>query len=323
MSHHADALSRADREATDWLIRLQEPADETVYDAFEAWITASPANAEAWAEAGRVSHAIAAASAASRPAPRRPIDRRRSASRPVPARRRLVAAIASCAAVLVAVAAAPDALLRMRSDYVTGTDQLRTVSLSDGSVVTLAPRSAVKVEIDGDQRRVELLRGDAYFEVARDPARPFRVSSDRLETTVLGTGFEVRSGGANALVGVRHGRVRVDTRTAAAHRVLTAGHGVRSIDGAVLQSFTTDPGNVAAWTRKRLIVESRPVEEVVDALRPWYGGVILARGERLQDARVTGVYDLGDPVGALVALSRANGASVQRISPWVMVISFD
>lgn len=310
----------ADRQAADWLIRLRETDDEAVFESFEAWVCATPENAAAWSEIAQTSHAIAAAAAV--PSARRPGHGRIRQAAPGRRGRRLAAAFAACAAALFAVVAAPDAVLRLRSDYATGAQELRTVRLEDGSTVTLAPRSAVSVRYQAEQRHIDLLKGDAYFEVARNPDRPFSVTSRRIETTVLGTGFEVRS--AEALVGVRHGRVKVETTVPKGRsRILTAGEIARADKTGALQLLGTDPDNVAAWTQKRLIVEAQPVSTVVDALRPWYGGVILTKGARLETARVTGVYDLGDPVGALIGVSRANGATVQRISPWVMIISFD
>lgn len=324
MSHDAEARSRADQEATDWLIRLAEAETVEVFDAFEAWATASTLNAQAWAEVGRISHMIqAAAPAPATRAPRRRIWDGRGAGqgRRMP-RRRLVAGLVASAGALLAVVSTPEAILRVRSDYVTVAEELKTVRLPDGGTMTLAPRSAATVDYDDGERRVRLLRGDAYFEVARNPDRPFRVLSALAETTVLGTGFEVRTMRDAALVGVRHGRVRVQPKSGHG-AVLTAGQGVRLNEVGRGIAFETHPDNIAAWTRKQLIVEARPAAEVVDALRPWYGGVILAQGERLKTSEITGVYDLSDPVGALIALSRANNASVVRISPWLIVISFD
>lgn len=81
------------------------------------------------------------------------------------------------------------------------------------------------------------------------------------------------------------------------------------------------PGRIAAWVDRKLIVADRPVGEVIDALRPWYGGVILVADSRLEVQRVTGVYDLADPTSAAMALAQAHEAKVHRISPWVMIIS--
>lgn len=328
MSHDVEARSRADREATDWLVRLAEAEADEILDAFEAWATASELNARAWAEVGLVSQKIQDAVQRSVPVSlggsgrRRASDGRRAAEgRSLPLRR-LVAGLAASAVALFAVVLAPEAVLRIRSDYVTAFEELKTVRLPDGSAMTLAPQSAAAVDYEGGERQVRLLRGDAYFEVARNPDRPFRVLSPLAETTVLGTGFEVRDTGDALFIGVRHGRVQVKPINGDA-AVLTAGQGLRLDERREVEAFETHPENIAAWTRKQLIVESRPAAEIIDALRPWYGGIILARGERLKTSQVTGVYDLSDPVGALVALSRANQASVQRISPWLIVISFD
>jgi transmembrane sensor len=78
---------------------------------------------------------------------------------------------------------------------------------------------------------------------------------------------------------------------------------------------------VASWTRKRLVVKNRPVADIVDALRPYFDGMILVRGAGLAEARLTGVYDLTQPVEALRAVARAQGATVREITPWVVILS--
>ena len=82
------------------------------------------------------------------------------------------------------------------------------------------------------------------------------------------------------------------------------------------------PDQVAAWRRGRLIANDRPVSEVVDELRPYFSGLIVLTDGAFGRRRVTGVYDLHDPVAALRALAQAHrGVSVRRISPWLMVVS--
>ena len=71
----------------------------------------------------------------------------------------------------------------------------------------------------------------------------------------------------------------------------------------------------------RLIVKDRPVREVVDALRPYYRGVVILRGDALAAKPLTGTYDLSDPVGALNAVASALGAETYQVSPWVFVVS--
>ena len=76
--------------------------------------------------------------------------------------------------------------------YVTATGEQKSVTLSDGSVLTLNTRSQALVDVSGDVRRVVLDRGEVYFDVARDVSRPFTVEVDGRAITVLGTEFNVR-----------------------------------------------------------------------------------------------------------------------------------
>lgn len=72
-----------------------------------------------------------------------------------------------------------------------------------------------------------------------------------------------------------------------------------------------------------MIVDDRPIGEVVAALRPWVQGVIILRGTGLARRRVTGIYDLRHPDDALAALGRAQPMRFSRITPWVRVVTVD
>ncbi|MBP7337796.1 FecR domain-containing protein [Niveispirillum sp.] len=330
----AKACARADREATDWLILLQEVGDDAGTRArFDAWLHASPLNAAAWAETRHAAAVIEGTPPAytgywidlpgAAPSPSlRPINRagtRRTYQRRAPWV--AAAAVAAC----LAVVAAPSLLLHLRADYWTGTGEMRSVHLADGSSVFLGAASALAVDFAGGNRKVRLLKGEAYFEVRHDPDHPFRVAANGVETTVLGTGFEVRVKEEGVEVAVRHGLVQVDDPDAARplSERLATGEKISAMRTGDPERGQTKPDQIAAWTHGQLVANDRAVQEVIDALRPWYRGVIIATGDRLDGARVTGVYDLHDPQAALQALAHAHGAAVQQISPWVTVISFN
>ena len=321
-----EARVRADREATDWLILLQEDDGAGMSARFDAWLRASPVNVAAWAETQHVAAAIEGTPPAHADhwvdlpgvmpvSPVVPVNRWWRGRGPA------VMALAAAAA-CVAILATPGLMLRLQADHISGAGEMRSVLLADGSSVQLGAGSAIAVDFVGDDRHVRLLQGEAYFEVRRDPDHPFRVGAQGLETTVLGTGFEVRITETGAEVAVRHGLVRVDypgdlpvsERLAAGDKISVAWTGNSERGRA-------KPDQVAAWTNGQLIVNDRAVREVIDALRPWYGGLIITIGTGLDDARVTGVYDLHDPAGALRALAKAHGADVQQVSPWIMMIS--
>jgi transmembrane sensor len=78
---------------------------------------------------------------------------------------------------------------------------------------------------------------------------------------------------------------------------------------------------MAAWRNGQIIVRDRPAGEVIEALRPWFSGMIVMRDEAFARQRVTGLYDATRPVEALRALAQAYGGSVTSITPWVIVVS--
>ena len=335
---------RADAEALDWIVALQEaPEDLSLRARFDQWREAATTNALAWEECARVYDWIGEArpvhserwarSPGSREVAlrtgahgRRAASRTRTGARaPADKRRRLIAAAPpAAAAALVIALAAPEAALRWQADAIAGTGELRTMTLADGSRISLSPGSAISIDYSAAERRIGLLRGQAWFDVQDDP-RPFRVAARHVETTDIGTAFEVGLTDGLIRVAVGHGIVRVDdSRTGRTiSEQLVAGQNV-SIDPAGKASRGSAPPElIGAWRDGRLAVQDRPVGEVVDALRPWHRGMIVVRPVALARKRVTGIYDLRDTAGAMTALTRAHGGRVTRVTPWLLILSDD
>jgi len=99
--------------------------------------------------------------------------------------------------------------------------ELRT--LEDGSVVELNRGAAITVDFTVGERRVQLVRGEAHFKVAKDAARPFLVRAGRVETRAVGTAFDVRFDSSAVEVVVTEGTVAVATDQGA--RALSPGPG--------------------------------------------------------------------------------------------------
>lgn len=304
---------KARTEAIRWLILLQEQPDDRALDrAFQAWLAASPVNAAAWSETRDLGDLIAQS----------PPRHRERWARPKPARARAMIAAAAMFAVAAAIVIAlmPNLLLRIMADSSTGTAQLRSVALPDGSVAQLAPESAIDVDYTTGERQVRLLSGAAFFEVERDAARPFSVFADDVETTVLGTAFDVRLTDNGATVAVRRGAVRVEHD----------GHSEQLGPGDWIRAATTGavrgegpPAQAGAWVRGELAARDQPVSDVVDELRAYFHGAIFVTDDALAAQRVTGLYSLGDPAQTLRAIAMTHGATVRQISPWLLVLSKD
>lgn len=334
---------KASREATDWLILLQEgPDDADLLRRFSAWLERSPTHKAAWAATRRTVGLIGTTppAYAERWAPTltpragetlRPRSRPSSRRAGAPGasghggrrRRWGIRLTAATAAAFLAVLFIPDLLLEIRADYTTETAETRTLRLDDGSTIVLAPESAVRIAYGADVRRLALLAGEVFFEVAPERDRPFQVVVRDIKTTVLGTAFNVLRDGEGATIALQHGQVRVSNE--AAGRPLTetlrAGQVVRVGLAGGIERSSKPPALIAAWRNGQLIAEDQPMAVVVGRLRRYYDGAIVMADAELAERPVTGVYNLADPLEALRAIARAHGARVRQITPWLVVIS--
>jgi|AGTN01.2.fsa_nt_gi Fe2+-dicitrate sensor, membrane component len=301
--------------ASEWLLALNEAPDDPALRArFDDWLAASPDHARDWEEMERTYRLMGMTAPVFRREWAAPFPRPRP-----PAVRRFMPAMAALAAACLALVFAPGLMLRLEADVVTATAETRMVRLDDGSVAHLAPRSALDVAFGKGERRVRLLKGEAFFEVVPDAARPFRVAAGNAEATVLGTAFDVRRHGGETWVGVRHGHVRMDGSQVSEH--LHAGDWASLGPAGDMARGRRPPEQMAAWTQGELVARNESVAGVIDAIRPYYGGVIVLRGEALARQPLTGVYRLSDPAEAVRAIAETQGAAVYRISPWVLVVS--
>lgn len=110
----------------------------------------------------------------------------------------------------------PDAGWRRGEHYATRTGENKTIALADGSRLTLNTGTRLRTAPEGE-RKVWLDRGEAYFDIAHDPAHPFVVEAGSSRITVLGTRFTVRRDGDSTRVLVEQGRVKLSERGVAVH----------------------------------------------------------------------------------------------------------
>jgi transmembrane sensor len=314
-------LSPAYLIAADFLVALDEqPDDVALALELAAWIEADEGHRLAWEAVERSGDMLARLStpqaAVPEAAARRTRVRAAAVSRPLRRWRTAVGLAAGMAAALVLMAG-PALWRDPGGDYATGRGEVRVVDLEDGSQVRLGPMSTMKVRFDGASRGVELKTGEAYFEVTRDPHRPFSVEAGQADVTVLGTGFDVRRRKAVTEVGVRHGRVRV--RAATRTTELTAGEWALAEDGRFILGVAS-PENVGAWSARRVVAVDRPVNAVLNDLRARTPMLVLMIDPALGASRVTGSYDAADPLAALKAVVAPHGGRVRRATPWIVII---
>jgi transmembrane sensor len=231
-----------------------------------------------------------------------------------PARRRRVLAVAlaaSVAALALAIgwrAAAPgdDAAVALGTAH----GEQGSWPLADGSVLHLNSDSAAVVRYDASTRRVDLQRGQAMFQVARDPARPFRVAVGTSEVVAVGTAFDIHRRGDGATLVVLEGRVAV-RRSGEPDVPVSAGQGLDlAVRGA--RPAPADLRRASAWLQRELVFEATPLAEVAGEFNRYTTVPVEIEGAALSRLPISGVFGAYDVESFLAFADRLDGVAIDR-----------
>ena len=294
-----DGSERIERRAAAWLARRDGPDwDAQAQAAFDAWLAQATAHRvaalrleAAWRESARLQALAAGGTAAHRAGASRyaaaatgtragagggalePASLVFAPRTAAPRRRRLPVPVAAALAAMLALVAwwwipgtgRPPEPAR----YSTPTGTIRPLALADGSQALLSSDSAISVRLGPDERDVALDRGEAFFQVSRDPDRPFVVSAGTHEVVAVGTRFAVRRDPAGLRVVVTEGTVRLQADR--------AGSGQRQ-PTALLPA-----GSIALAGPNGVLVRTGSVRQAEDALS-WREGLLSFRDTPLAAA---------------------------------------
>jgi transmembrane sensor len=231
----------------------------------------------------------------------------------------LLAAAAAAFAVIV-LRRAPEAdhpaAATVAQVYTTAVGQRDSITLSDGSHVILGPDSRLTVASDyGSTARSVELRGDGYFDVRHDAAKPFSVHVGRAVVEDIGTVFAVESdAGDTTTVAVVSGSVRLRPTDSSptSGAVLSAGdRGSMAADGRV-QTFPHAVADDTAWTSGRLVFRDASLARVAGEVRRWYGVTLHIADSSLVNRHITAEFK-GEPVDQVLKIIGLNlGARIER-----------
>ncbi len=277
-------------EALEWFVRLRdEQATDADRQGFATWLARDPAHQAAWDRAEQLWSRFDTIA----PAVRAHLRRRSRAL----SRRKL---LLSAGAVIVIGATAGYLFIPrdLFADERTGVGERRTVQLPDGSSVELGSLSALSVAFNADTRRVILHAGEAFFDVARDPARPFLVEAAHGVVEALGTKFDVKNANGQVTVTVAEHRVSVRAPTGPATTLQQGWQVSYSADGLGVPA-PADLDVVQAWRRDRLVFQEVPLRRVLAELERYRRGRILLLDRRIGDIPVTAIFDARQADAAL------------------------
>jgi len=192
----------------------------------------------------------------------------------------------------------------------TGVGETRVLALDDGSRVVLDTSSRLRVAFTAAARDVELVSGQAHFEVAKETRRPFRVRTRSAEVVAVGTMFDVAALPTRTTVTLIEGRVNVRTIAGTAKvqptvEALTPGEqlGIAG-DGELLGKTVVKVENVTAWQRGTIVLDDMALPEALNALNRYSRTRIVILGNALQTKRVSGVFRIGDVETEVSVLQR-------------------
>lgn len=317
-----DDLDIRRQQAASWFTRLgQRRVSTDDVKAFSAW-RRDPDNARAY---DRIESVWAATNALADDPEISALTAEALGRAPPPVRARAMVSgiwkpLGGLAVAVVALAVVGVWALNRPLTYVTAVGEQRTVRLEDGSRVTLDTGSRIQVRLGDARRSVALLSGQAFFDVAGNPARPFVVSVGDTRVTAIGTRFDVRRLGDGARVTLVEGRVTVRTAQAGDGWSLDPGQQVITAAPRPIVA-TVDVTQETSWTTGRLIFRETPIRAAVAEINRYNETKIDLRASHIADIPVSGVFDTGDTDGFVAALQDLYSVSAERRPDGTVILS--
>jgi transmembrane sensor len=325
-------------EAAEWFVELNtDDLEPGAREHFDAWLRRSPEHVRAYLsmlstwEEGGLQPAGSAADIDALVARANQTDNVVALQQvqPTPGRvapdsaRRLYRGALAATLVLACVGAAAVLWLRSSVDtYATNTGEQRSITLRDGSVVELNVRSRVSVRFTKQEREVDLIEGQAQFQVQKDPTRAFVVHSGATLVRVVGTEFDVYRKKTDTTVSVLEGRVAVARlnlvapleSVAAGEQVIVPESGAPAT-----QPQPADAATVRAWTQHRLVFRSTPLAEVIEEFNRYNVRQMVLRDPDLGGILISGVFSSTQPAALLRFLGEQPGVTIDESTDEIRV----
>jgi len=193
--------------------------------------------------------------------------------------------------------------------YTTGVGEQRVVRLDDGTRLSLNSGTRVVITYSDSERRVELVRGEAFFEVAHNAARPFIVTAGDQQVVAIGTTFVVRYEAARTAITLLEGSVKVSPATdmgltlAPGERVTFAAGGSRRLDEPKIEAVT-------AWRRGEVMLDSTQLEDAVAELNRYDKNTLIIDDPQIATLSISGIYHAGDSRGFAQTIGKLYGIEI-------------
>lgn len=197
--------------------------------------------------------------------------------------------------------------------YATLANETKELTLPDNSVVYLNANTVIEYpeNFKGDTREIKL-EGEAFFEIKRNPLKPFIIHTSDAYTKVLGTSFNIlaRKNSGSVIVSVKTGKVEVGID--AQHNVqLEPGYSAMvNLDKKEVQKTTTPSENYLSWKTKEVVFNDVTIAEVIAFIESYYD-VTVKSNEEIKNCHFTGKFNNPSLTELLNVLELSNGIQYQ------------
>jgi transmembrane sensor len=330
-------------EAADWFTTNRRGLDEAKRSQFLSWLKESPVHVEEYLGVTQMTNDLRAAMSHSEfsldalleraraehdKEDVLPFEREATHSRATHSAFRwgLTAAAAAMAVVVLAIVSLWSSTMHVGpgpekpiiARYATRHGEQLTQRLPDASVLHLNTDTALTIRYTRAERRIDLERGQAVFEVTHDPARPFHVIAGSAEISDVGTTFDVYLHPDSAIVTVLDGEITVQSlqgRGKSAPVQVTAGQQVRVVPGqGPLLPTPVDAKGSTAWLQGQISFKREPLADVAAEFNRYAATPIEIETPSLQRLLVSGVFRTDDPESFLAFLRTIEGVQI-NITP--------
>jgi transmembrane sensor len=204
--------------------------------------------------------------------------------------------------------------------YSTAHAEQRSWRMPDGSSVHLNSGSEIKVRFTDRRREVELIRGQALFQVAKDPQRPFWVHAGNAVVKAVGTEFDVYHQSQRTLVSVVEGRVAVSRGQDASVAQLNAGEQASvTVDSTVVSQRATDVRKTVAWLQRQVIFDHDPLGSAIEEFNRYAELQIRIEDPALRAVEISGIFSAYDADAFLRFLERQPEMRLERADEEIIV----
>jgi transmembrane sensor len=281
-------MSKIDNEAFAWIARQRvRGLDAAETAAFHAWYEADIRHKGAYARAMAIHNAVHLTAGGQKTAA------------PLPSRRRTLILGGIAAGLAAVVGKFGYSAMYPETVLTTAKGEFRKIPLQDASIASINSGSQIEVAFTEQQRRITLRKGEAWFEVVKDKAKPFIVEAGDARIRAVGTAFSVRRLASGSEVLVTEGTVEVWSEDGTAQRrLVTAGEHAFLARDAKAIPVMRQPEEVnrrLAWREGKLVLESQTLGEAVADFNRYSPKTIVIVDASLRDKRLVGQYQLDAP----------------------------